>query len=146
MKKSLMALATSLTITAACSKKDNPIKLSKEFLLGKWNLTFSSFKKTVNTTVETDTIYKNLAGNYYDFKANDTVYSLIMGDYDTAYYSIGKSLTGEDQISFTHIGDAKADILNIIQISKNQFTIYQKTSNASPGSNVTYEIKNILSR
>lgn len=151
MMKSFVVVAAFLTLSMACSKKDAPIKLSKEFLLGKWNYTFFSFKKTVDNTVERNVIYKDvdLIGSYNDFRANDTLYSLFMGEYDTSHYSISKDITGEiDRIIFAHKGESKVEIFNITQISNNQLTMYKNIVDQGlpPAPKIGYEAKNILSR
>lgn len=149
MIKSLVLVTTFLTLTVACSKKDAPVKLSKEFLLGKWNYTFSSLKQTENNVVKIDTIYKNLTGSYNDFRANDTVYSLFMGKYDTSHYSIGKDITGDgDQITFAHKSDSKIDKQGVMQISKNQITLQANVvvQGLPPTPTIGRETKNILSR
>lgn len=145
MMKSIVATVIFLTLTIACSKKDNSnsnenISPSKAALLGKWNISSLHFIKKVDGVTETDSTTNNPPNSYIEFRSNDTGYSRFADEYDTAFYKV----IGTQVISIDKRGES--DTSNIIQMAKNKFTAYEIQTAEDRGKKLIYEETVIYTR
>ena len=143
MMKFFVLVTTFLTLTVACSKKDDNLPLSKAALLGKWHLSSGRAVTIINGVKKSETTSNYFSNNYMDFRGNDSVYrrsetedSII---YDTSYY---KAMN--NQIIITSKYDS--DTSKVIQLSRGKLTVFQSMTQVYNGKQFVYEYTSVLTR
>ena len=143
MMKFFVLVTTFLTLTVACSKKDDNLPLSKAALLGKWNLSSERTVTIINGVKKSETTSNYFPNNYMDFRGNDSVYrraeledSII---YDTSYY---KAMNNQIIITSTYGSDTG----KVIQLSRGKLTVFRSRTNVYNGKQFVYEYTSVLTR
>ena len=146
MTKCFVVVTTFLTLTVACSKKDDNLPLSKAALLGKWYLSSERTVTIINGVKKSETTSNYFSNDYMDFRGNDSVYQRSEIEdsvrYDTSYY---KAIN--NQIIITRKDDNnKSDTGNVIQLSRGKLTVFQRRTDVSDGKKFVYEYTSVLTR
>lgn len=132
----IILTATALTLVTACSKKDNAepsVPLSKDALLGKWNIISNRTIKSTGETVLSDNTNTDFANSYFDFRNNDSVYQRDKTDYDTSHYAISNS-----QIILTRkMGNP--NISNVLQLTKSKLVVSETFEDEYMGQPISYQ-------
>lgn len=150
MMKPIVVVTAFLTLTIACSKKDNTtmdvtVPLSKENLLGKWNfISQGKVEKTITDTILSETTSTYYPNSYFDFRSNDSAYTQIydQGSFhlDTLYYIINNHQL------FTVDNHNKKDTVNIIQLTKHKLSFSKTIRNENFGHPIIDEYTDLFSR
>ena len=138
MIKSFVAAATFLTLTVACSKKDDNLPLSKQNLLGKWNATTArAVTKNMNGTILFEKTGTDFTNTYFDYRNNDTLYNQTyhegVFDRDTLFYKInGNQIITTDK-------DKEEETYIVNQLTKNKLTVFSSIQDEVSEQPVTIE-------
>lgn len=138
--KLLSIILSCLTITTAYSQNSNNVSLSKQAVLGKWNINSIRSLKKVDGKLERDTAINNLNSSV-EFREDGTVYKCVNGDCNTLQYSINAN-----QIIINNTLSNKQNVVSVSALSANKLVIVETIIEMDRSNKIVYESTTLLTR